>query len=152
MTRNSVLDEWLALAHLTFAEIQARFQMNDDNLDSHTSYGNLARVVELHNASAHPARFYFKDTTPAAKPIVIVLDAPEALAQLDPNELRAELGAPRETFASRAGKDFAHYVYPDRGIAFSANRDTLAYLEIFSPMTLTQYENELYLDPGPFVK
>lgn len=152
MKHNSVLSDWLALLGLTFEEIKARFHMHSKNLDSHTSYGNLARVVELHNASAHPARFYFRDAKPDGKPIAIVIDTSDTLDKLDPGTLRAELGAPRDMLASRAGKDFTHYVYPKRGVAFSANADSVAYLEIFPPTTLAQYEQDLYLDPGPFVK
>lgn len=151
MTRKSLLSEWLALSHLNFDEIKTRFHMRAKNLNSHTTYGNLAHVVELHNASAHPARFYFRDAKPDGKPVAIVIDADDLRAPVGPKELRTELGAPRDMLASRAGKDFTHYVYPERGIAYSANADSVAYLEIFPPTTLAQYEQELYLDPGPFV-
>lgn len=152
MRHKTGLQEWRALSHLTFEELQARLVMRPEHLDSHTSYGNLAHVVELHNKSADPARFYFREAKAKEKPIAVVIEDHAALAALDPKDLRAELGAPREMLASRAGKEYTHFVYPERGIAFSANRDEVVLLEIFPPTTLAHYKQELYLDPGPFVK
>jgi hypothetical protein len=34
---------------------------------------------------------------------------------------------------SRVGKTFNHYVYPDKGVAFSADSKSVRFIEIFPP-------------------
>jgi hypothetical protein len=144
------LREWTALATLPLAAIRKRFGTSEKYADRNTSYGNLKGLIEYHNAAAHPARFFFNGKND--RPIVMYISTPEALAGLDPGGLRRELGDPEATLPSRAGKAFTHFIYPNRGIAFSSDGTSVAFIELFPPITLDRYQAEIYDRPELFTK
>lgn len=74
------------------------------------------------------------------------------LQRLTPQLLLSYLGKPDAVLRSGAGKDYNHYVYPNKGLAFSANAREVAYLEIFAPTSLEAYESQFYFEPPAFVR
>ncbi|MBL8539410.1 MAG: hypothetical protein JNK68_03465 [Betaproteobacteria bacterium] len=142
------LEQWIALRDAPMKEIRSRFAIDDAHVDRNTSYGRLGPLTELHDAKIHPARFYFDGETP----VLIYVDDAAALARCDAAELLERLGKPAAELRSRAGKTFTHYVYPAAGIAFSAHRQEIAYVEVFPPCSLQDYLDRIYVDPGVFTK
>jgi hypothetical protein len=144
------LSEWAALAVLSLTAIRKRFGMSRKYLDRNTSYGKLAGLIEYHNPAAHPARFFFKGENSGSA--VMYISAPEALTGLGTDSLRRELGAPAAMLPSRAGKSYTHAVYPEHGVAFSADNTNVAFIELFPATTLERYQAEIYDRPEPFTK
>jgi len=142
------MEQWIALRDARLDEIRKRFAMDDAHIDRNASYGKLDALTELHDTKKHPARFYFDGDAP----LLIYVDEPVALARCDATELVERLGKPAAELRSRAGKTFTHYVYPAAGIAFSAHRQEIAYVEVFAPGTLQDYLDRIYVDPGAFTK
>ena len=73
-------------------------------------------------------------------------------ASLPRTALEAEGGGEHATLRSRAGKTAALEVWPEAGMAYSADGDTVHFVELFPPRSLAAYEQEIYQDPGPFVR
>jgi hypothetical protein len=75
-----------------------------------------------------------------------------ALEGVSAAPLRAELGEPEAQLRSRAGKTYAQNVYPSAGVAFAAHGDELAYVEVFRPRSLDEYERDIYREPRAFIR
>ena len=142
------IEQWIALRDVPMQEIRDRFAIGDAHVDRNASYGKLRPLTELHDARKHPARFYFDGETP----VLVYADDPAALARCDAADLVERLGKPAAELRSRAGKTFTHYVYPAVGIAYSAHRQDIAYVEVFAPCSLQDYLDRIYVDPGAFTK
>lgn len=143
------LESWMALRDLSMAEIRKRFAMAARHTTRDTDYLGIEGLTELYNPDAHPAHFYFRDR----KCVLLYLEdiTPEVEA-LNPRALKAYLGTPAAVLSSRAGKQDALYVYPDKGVAFSAGSDHVSYLEVFPPATLEDYTARMYVTPPKFVE
>jgi hypothetical protein len=76
----------------------------------------------------------------------------QAVAGWTPAALRAELGEPEKQLRSRAGKAYTQFVYPDAGVAYAAQGDDLAYVEVFRPRSLADYERDIYREPRAFIR
>lgn len=142
------LEGWVALRDLSMAEIRKRFAMSARHTTRDTDYLGLEGLTELYNPDAHPAHFYFRDR----RCVLLYLEdiAPEVEA-LDPRALKAYLGEPAAVLSSRASKQEAQYVYPGKGVAFSAGNDHVSYLEVFPPITLEEYTARMHIAPPKFI-
>jgi hypothetical protein len=143
------LEAWVALRDLSMAEIRKRFAMSAAHTTRDTDYLGLEGLTELYNPDAHPAHFYFRDRRCV---LLYFEDIAAEVEALDPRALKAYLGKPAAVLASRASKQDAQYVYPGKGVAFSASNDHVSYLEIFPPATLEDYTARLYMTPPKFVE
>jgi hypothetical protein len=141
----SRLGELLSLRDLTLDDAKERLGVAEDKIEDGLRYEGMSDLTLAHDADAHPGYFYFRDGR-------LVMLYVENLDGLDADSLRSELGEPEATLRSRAGKGYAHRVYPGRGIAYSSKGDDVAFVEVFPPTSLDRYEREIYEDPGEFIK
>lgn len=142
------LAEWLALRDLSLKQIQAKYNMSaDDIMSRNARYGGLKKLTELYNEDKHPGRFYFAGD----KLALLYVNKPEAFTR---EMLLEYAGEPALTLRSRAGKQYHHSIYPEKGLAFSSRQkhSEVKLLEIFPPMSIEDYEDRLYVDPGNFEK
>ncbi len=131
---------------LTRAEAFERFGATEDDLVRGVSYNQLEGVDRL-DPQDFPGHLFFRGDE-----LVMVYVPRRSLTGLAPGALEAELGRPDALLPSRAGADSSFHVYPERGIAFSANRDTVEMLEVFPPTTLDAYKTQIHYDPGEFIR
>jgi hypothetical protein len=144
-----LLETWLSFRELSMADIQARFGISQKHIAHDACYLGLTGLTSMSNPDAYPGTFYFSGKEFA---LFYVEDLSEELGQLDPQVLEEHLGEPRAVLRSRAGKQHNHYVYPKKGIAFSADSQGISYLEIFEPTSLKRYKKHMYLKPAPFTR
>ena len=144
-----LLKTWLSLRELSAQEIQKRYSISEQHITRDTSYMRLTGLTRFRNWDAHPGQFYFRD---GQFILFYVEDASDELQQLTPQLLRDYLGEPGAVLQSRAGKDHNQYVYPDKGLAFSANARQVSYLEIFPPTSLEAYKSQFYFEPSAFIR
>ena len=87
-------------------------------------------------------------------PLLVYVGDRRQLPGVGRSGVEAELGPPEAVLACRAGKEYAQWVFPAKGVAaaVAASADDLAFVEIFPPLTLEEYLHTLYEDPGPFVR
>ncbi len=107
----------------------------------------LTGLTRFRNWDAHPGQVYFRDGQ-----FVLFYVEDVSREVLSPKWLREYLGKPAAVLPSRAGKDHQQYVYPQKGVAFSADADAVSFLEIFPPTSLEEYKSQFYWDPGAFTK
>jgi hypothetical protein len=141
-----VLQEWINLLGATVDTVRRGFANSRLEYDPDSGYGSLTNVGLLRNKDA---LFYFRDDML----ILIHIHSKPLLQKLDGQALLSELGSPAADLRSRAGKGESQYVFPERGIAFSSDSEgRVAFIEIFQPMSLSEYMAQIYIDPGQFEK
>jgi hypothetical protein len=146
-----LLQEWLSFRDLSLAELVARYPAAETTIAHDAGYANLKQLTRMGDFETTPGMFFFADEQLA---LFYVDGMNEALEQISLPDLLAYLGEPEAELSSRAGKQHTQYVYPQQGIAFAAveDEDEIAFLEIFPPTTLAEYEAQLYIEPAPFIR
>lgn len=148
-TPTGLLDSWAALLGRPMEQVQAELGLQDSVAQPDVSYIGLSGATLIYDDDVHPAQFYFQDGRLA---LIYVEDPGDTYPQLSPQALAAGLGQPAEVLPSRAGRNRKQYLYPERGVAYAADDDAVAFLEIFSPTTLDHYRAQLYMAPKKFIR
>jgi hypothetical protein len=136
------LDELLALRTLTRDEVQARFAIDESGVDPDVAYEGLRGLDCLYKPSAFPGHFFFRGNEPA-----LIYIPRSALADTDAGALRQALGEPAATLSSRTGEDSSLLVYPEQGVAFATDGESVEIVEVFPPTTLDEYRTRIYKEP-----
>ncbi len=112
------------------------------------AYGGLAGLVRVHEASSHPAFFFFR-----GEHVALIYASDSAyLAAFTVSALREHLGEPALELRSRAGKASVLAVYPAAGVAFSFSPSDshVEFLEVFPATTADTYQRDIYREPAAF--
>ena len=142
------LDTCRGLLDLPEADLLRRLGATEDDIQRNVRYEKLESVDAVFRPDAFPGRIYLQGGRPQ---LIYVSGDPGLEGWMEP-DLERELGNPEAWLASRAGKAFSHKVYATKGVAYSTDGSELAFLEVFHPRSLEQYERDIYRDPGPFVR
>lgn len=142
------LDEQLSLRNLSMEEIRKKFSISEKNIEYNVKYEKLVTLTKLHNKNYHPGHFYFRN----GKLVMLYIGENEELKEISSKLLQSNFAEEGIKLRSRAGKTFNHYVYPDKGVAFSADSKSVRFIEIFPPTSLEAYKAEIYEEPQPFIK
>jgi hypothetical protein len=148
MANSSTLRDWMKLRDLPLAELRAKLGIRDADISTGGAYHKLRPVDKWRRPAAHPGFFIIQGDRLA----LIYVDDEQALADLHPDALRAELGEPEASLRSRAGKSVPLHVVATKGVAYAGKADRIYYLEIFPPMSLADYQAQIYEDPGVYRK
>jgi hypothetical protein len=141
------LDDLLALRGLSRDELRQRFGISGENVTADVGYGRLTGLDRLDNPDAFPGYFFFRGPEQ-----LMLYVGRGALGEADPAELERELGPPAATLRSRTGAESELRVHPERGVAYATDGSSVEILELFPPTTLERYSEEIYEDPGEFIK
>jgi hypothetical protein len=142
-----LLQTWLFFRDLSFMDIAARFPqvVAEENM----AYAQWAPLTRLGDFDQTPGLFYFQDD----RFVLFYVDGMnEDLERFSLSELLAYLGEPAAVWSARSGKRHRQYIYPQQGIAFAGVGEEVAFLEIFSPMTLENYRTHLFVEPEQFIR
>ncbi|WP_428263370.1 hypothetical protein [Haliangium sp.] len=148
MTSEKKLQQWMKLRNLSRDALAKELAITDAHIATDRSFERLAPVTQWHNPDAHPGYFIFQGDAL----VMIYIDDEAALADLDPAEVAADLGTPDASLRSRAGKRVPLHVYAQQGVAYAGDAKAVRYLQIFTPMTLDEYQQKIYQEPPPYRK
>jgi hypothetical protein len=138
------LGELVALRDLSRGQIAERFGLDDAGAARDVAYEGLGAVDRLSTPAGH---FFFRGDD------LVMLYVPRAALQdTDPSALERELGPPAAELRSRTGAESSMRVWPDRGVAFASDGGAVEVLEVFPPTTLEHYRDEIWRDPGEFIR
>lgn len=148
-TMTSDLDTFLGLRTVRKSDFITRYSIRPESVREGAAYEGLRDVTEIHQKDTSPARFFFRGD----KLVMIYLGDPGALQAYSEDALVQRLGGAKQAveLRSRAGKTSNQYLFPRQGVAFSAGED-VEFLEVFPPMTESEYRQTIYREPGPFIK
>ncbi|MBS3940884.1 MAG: hypothetical protein KG028_07980 [Actinobacteria bacterium] len=110
-------------------------------------YGRLDDVTSIEYTPVYPGTLYLQDGV-----VDLVYLGRGALADVTRSQITAEVGDDGVRLRSRAGKQANLVVHAEQGVAYSAEGDTLHFLEVFRPRSQAAYEAEIYADPGAFIR
>lgn len=143
--RLAQLQALLGLDQQTFIE---RFDIQPEHIRSPAAYEGMKEVTEIHRPDRPelgPARFFFRN----GKLALIYLSDAAALAELDLDAVVGDAAGKATLLRSRAGKTSNLHVHADKGLAISKGKK-VEFIEIFQPTTQQEYEQTIYVAPGPF--
>jgi hypothetical protein len=136
------------LLELTEDELLDRIGATPADVRRNLRYEKLEGLDVVDRPDASPARIFLRD----GRVELVYLPEGPALAGLTAGGLQQELGPPEAWLASRVGKAFSQCVNATQGVAYATDGDELAFVELFRPRSLAEYERDIYQDPGPFVR
>ncbi|MCA1754521.1 MAG: hypothetical protein LC641_07490, partial [Spirochaeta sp.] len=90
--------------------------------------------------------------------VVLVRIGQDALSEYKTEELQRHHdtktlhGTKTLRLRSPAGKQAHLWVSAEQGIAYSAQNETLHFIEVFRPRTQHEYQAQIYRQPGPFIR
>lgn len=110
-------------------------------------YGKMEDLTSIEGQPAFPGTIYLENGT-----VALVRIGREALREYRTEELQAQHGTNMLRLRSRAGKLANLWVSAEQGIAYSAQGETIHFIEVFRPRTQQEYQAQIYWDPGPFIR
>lgn len=144
------LDALVDLRTLSRDELLSRLRIDEASVEPGYAYESMTGLERAYDPDRLPVHVYFDGDE------VVMMFTEEAafLDSVTPESVRERLGEPTLTLRSSAGKRSTLWVYPGAGLAVSAGGDTDAvdFVEVFPPTTAEEYEQNIYDDPGPFIK
>jgi hypothetical protein len=135
----------LDLRRLSIDELRERLGLPPAAITRGADYGPSDNLLLLHGEKVPGLFFYDREGT-------FLVGYVGRLDTLRPADLLERFGEPDESLRSRAGKHFLHHVFAGAGVAASWEKDAdeVAVVEIFRPMSLSEYKDRIYEDPGHF--
>ncbi len=110
-------------------------------------YQKMKDVTSIENGQVFPGTVYLKEDK-----VLLVRISSAALISFSEADLRTQFGNDAVRLRSRAGKHANLLVFAEQGIACSSRKEGLDFLEVFPPRSQREYEAQIYLDPGPFIR
>lgn len=110
-------------------------------------YEGIKGVTQYYNADVFPGRVYVSD-----KRVEMVYVPRTALRDVTAKEIASHIKGRTKSLRSRAGKEYTHIVDANDGVAYSTDDDEVVILEVFPPRPFKEYEEEIYEDPGEFIR
>ncbi len=138
----------LGLRDLTREQVLSLMQVAPDAVVNDVAYEKVTGVSRVTKGSVFPGHFFLR----GAEVAMVYVGDPSFLDSLTPAGIEQELGGKGTILRSRIGKTSNQHVYPDRGFAFAETDDVVEMVEVFSPMSLEDYQARIYNDPGPFIR
>jgi hypothetical protein len=143
------LREWMDLRSVSLADLRARTGAGEDALIHDAAYGPSTGLTGFRDRSFHPGTFFFRD----GSLVVLYTEFPTDHApDLTRDALLEEVQPPDAELRARSGRADRQYVNGEKGLAVAAGPVAATYVEIFPPMTLDEYKERLYIEPGEFVR
>ena len=110
-------------------------------------YGPMTDVTSIANPAVFPGTLYLA----GGRVELVRLDG-GVLEAVSRYELDAQFGGDAVRLRSRAGKLANLCVHAEQGVAYSAQGQSLDFLEVFRPRTQQAYEEEIYREPLAFIR
>lgn len=144
-----IINKWFSWRELTLDQMYAQLGAVNTSKKENASYGNLKNLTALENEDSYPGLLFYKDNRFV---LSYVDEMYEELEGWDPQALLAHWGEPDAILRSRAGKRFRQHVFASQGITIATDGQSIAFLEIYEPMSLENYETQFYIKPKSFTR
>ncbi len=149
VTPDEMIESHLMFRSFAFDDVLARFDFADSEIEKNAQYEKLKNLTAIADKDGEVPTFFFR-----GKRQVLIYHTAEMLKEddLKPNDFYQKFGKQFVELPSRAGKKHRQIVYPNKGIAFSTDGESLDFLEIFAPTTIAKYKREIYKTVPAFIK
>ena len=141
-----LVSEARAFLGRSLEEVQARLGPGARPVQG-DEYGRMADVTSLADPAVFPGTLYVE----GGRVELVRLDG-RALEKVSRYDLDAQFGDGAVRLRSCAGKLANLWVHAGQGVAYSAQGQSLDFLEVFRPRTQAAYEAEIYREPSPFIR
>lgn len=133
---------------VTMSEHQVRALLGPDlEEDGDSGYEGLDDLVELVNLDVFPGSIFLADG--AVRLVYVPRSGVEGMSL---EQIERQVTGEPARLRSRAGKKATMRVWPEEGVAVSADAQGVHFVELFPPTTLEEYEREIYEEPPRFIR
>ena len=140
-----IIEDWVALRNTSFNELEKDgFEITKDVI-----YEKLINVKRV-NHSKEAKHYFFFDVNNIC--VMIYFNDKDQLKTISLQTIIESYGPANGIVRSRAGKKAKHYIYSEKGFAFSALKDEILFFEVFPSMHKFQYLKEIYIEPRAHIK
>lgn len=143
---DTLLREAQSFLGLTLAEAK-RALGGEVDVVADDEYGQMSHLTSLTAPGSFAGTLYLKEGV-----VELVRIGHDPLAATTPGMLRETLPEPGVRLPSRAGKTAGLVVHAEHGIAYSSDRDSIHFLELFKPCSLQAYQDGIYQKPPRFIR
>jgi hypothetical protein len=142
------LETCKAIANAPLEDALTMLSIDDAEKQEGFSYQKLSGLTMYYNPAVLPARVYVSDD----KVEMVYISASE-LQSTTPTQLEQIIDGGEPTqLRSRSGKKAKQYVHPEQGFAYSCQGEKIFFVEVFKGRPLEAYLEEIYEEPGPFIR
>ena len=110
-------------------------------------YGKMEDVTSVDGLPGFPGTIYLQNDS-----VALIRIGHDALTGYSTADIKTQLGNEQLQLPSRAGKLAALYLHADQGVAYSAQKEQLHFMEVFHSCTTQEYQALIYRKPGPFIR
>lgn len=143
------LETYKAIVNASVKDVLAMLKVDDTEKQEGLSYQKLTDLTMYYNPTVLSARVYIG----SEKVEMVYVPSGEWLRDITPEQLEKKIGGGAPThLRSRSGKKASHYVHPEQGIAYSSQKDKVLFVEVFQSRSLEAYLEQIYEEPGPFIR
>jgi hypothetical protein len=143
------LETCVAIVNASVEDALTMLEVDDAEKQEGLSYQKLSDLTMYYNPAVLSARVYIS----SAKVEMVYVPSGEWLRDITPKQLEEKIGGGAPTrLRSRSGKKASHYVHPEQGIAYSSQKDKVLFVEVFQSRPLEAYLEQIYEEPGPFIR
>lgn len=139
-------DYYQKCLQLSYQEFISKPDTGDIQINKNVGYEKITEATHVSTGSQH---FYYKDDV-----LKIIYVSDERLTALLWEELKKtiDVTAPDKTVRSRAGKTSNQLIFAGHGVTVSVTKGEANFIEIYPPCSLDEYLEQIYVEPGPFIR
>lgn len=141
------LDDYKTYFNLSYNQFITQHNIAGSQINENVSYEKIKDVsrVDLDDNQF----FFFKDNK-----LKVIYISDDTLAKKIWNEFKntTDTYIPDETVRSRAGKTSNQLIFAGKGITASINHGEVDFIEIYPPCSLQDYLENIYREPGAFIR
>jgi hypothetical protein len=139
------LEEYKKYFSVAFDEFTWLNEISADQIHEDVRYEKITDVTRVDRDENES--FFFKGGK-----LKLIYISNEALINRLWNEFKLTSTAPAETVRSRAGKTSNQLIFAAHGITVSITKDEVHFIEIYLPCTVDDYLENVYREPGKFIR
>ncbi|MGB1206179.1 MAG: hypothetical protein ACPG5B_11065 [Chitinophagales bacterium] len=148
MNKASIIETTSQLINLSETELLTKLEIKPTHIENNLQYEKIKNVTCYHNPDVHQGHFYVKN----GEIQMIYISNEKVLKSLSFNDLQQQYGPAEQDLRSRVAKYVQQYVYPEIGLAYTADDEKIYFIEIFPKTTMENYLATIYETPPIFRK
>lgn len=133
------LEHLLELRNYDLNTLRYKYIIGDSDIDTGVKYLKLNNLTRIRKEKLLPCHFYYSGNSLQ----MIYVNDKTLLESLNTEEIFKAYGE-GEILKSRTGKISKLHVYAELGFAISVNNEKIEFMEIFPPVSIEKYKEDVY--------
>jgi len=141
----NIISKWLKLRKVKLKNLELEKITKVKNV----KYEGLQNLTRISLNNDNTKYFFFNKID---KLVIIYINNKDELSKLSTKKIIKLYGQPDKILRSRVGKHANHYVYSQKGFAYSVMDKKIEFFEVFPNCSLKEYKKNIYIEPSKFIR